>query len=275
MASVDGSWQLTLQLPEPGRRPEAILQAILRQLALPVASLTPPPESIAIRHLMAQLPERLGTSGHQEGWLAALAGGSAEDAQWVARQLSLITAPVNPPMPAPAPCRRGVERLVYPGGDTALLVFIPLPDGASLAALRLLAQHCEPLFFQRLRVEQQIGYVVSCRYQRVADRDGLLMALQSPDRRAGELLRCGKDFLRQLAPMDEATFRPLQQRLAAQIRASRPPEARALSALRQEYGLPELTPQAVDALRVAEVADLAREMTRRRRRWQVLFTTGD
>lgn len=48
-----------------------------------------------------------------------------------------------------------------------------------------------------------------------------------------------------------------------------------LSALRQEYGLPELTPQAVDALRVAEVADLAREMTRRRRRWQVLFTTGD
>ncbi len=272
----DGSWQLTLQLPEPGRRPEAILlQAILRQLALPVASLTPPPESIAIRHLMAQLPERLGTSGHQEGWLSAPAGGSAEDAQWVARQLSLITAPVNPPMPAPAPCRRGVERLVYPGGDTALLVFIPLPDGASLAALRLLAQHCEPLFFQRLRVEQQIGYVVSCRYQRVADRDGLLMALQSPDRRAGELLRCGKDFLRQLAPMDEATFRPLQQRLAAQIRASRPPEARALSALRQEYGLPELTPQAVDALRVAEVADLAREMTRRRRRWQVLFTTGD
>nr|MBG2192968.1 pyrroloquinoline quinone biosynthesis protein PqqF [Klebsiella pneumoniae] len=260
---------------EPGRRPEAILQAILRQLALPVASLTPPPESIAIRHLMAQLPERLGTSGHQKGWLAALAGGSAEDAQWVARQLSLITAPVNPPMPAPAPCRRGVERLVYPGGDTALLVFIPLPDGASLAALRLLAQHCEPLFFQRLRVEQQIGYVVSCRYQRVADRDGLLMALQSPDRRAGELLRCGKDFLRQLAPMDEATFRPLQQRLAAQNRASRPPEARALSALRQEYGLPELTPQAVDALRVAEVADLAREMTRRRRRWQVLFTTGD
>ncbi len=61
---------------------------------------------------------------------------------------------------------------------------------------------------------------------------------------------------------------------AAQNRASRPPEARALSALRQEYGLPELTPQAVDALRVAEVADLAREMTRRRRRWQVLFTTG-
>jgi coenzyme PQQ biosynthesis probable peptidase PqqF len=223
----DGSWQLILQLPASGQRPEAILQAIVRQLALPVAPLPPPPESIAIRHLMAQLPERLGTSAHQEGWLAALIGGSAEDAQWVARQLSRLTVPVNPPMPAPAPCRRGVERLAYPRGDTALLVFLPLPEGASLAALRVLAQFCEPPFFQRLRVEQQIGYVVSCRYQRVADRDGLLMALQSPDRRPGELLRCCKTFLRQLDPMDEATFRLLQQRLAAQARSRVPPKVRA------------------------------------------------
>ncbi|WP_343516902.1 pyrroloquinoline quinone biosynthesis protein PqqF [Klebsiella quasivariicola] len=271
----DGSWQLILQLPAAGQRPAAILQAIVRQLALPVAPLTPPPESIAIRHLMAQLPERLGTSAHQEGWLAALAGGSAEDAQWVARQLSLITAPVNPPMPAPAPCRRGVGRLAFPGDGTALLVFIPLAEGASLAALQVLAQYCEAPFFQRLRVEQQIGYVVSCRYQRLADRDGLLMALQSPDRRPGELLRCCKTFLRQLAPIDEATFRPLQQRLAAQARARIPPEEQALDALRQRYGLPVVTPQAADALRVEEVAVLWREMTRRRRRWRVLFTSGN
>ncbi|HBR2124503.1 TPA: pyrroloquinoline quinone biosynthesis protein PqqF [Klebsiella variicola] len=270
----DGSWQLILQLPASGQRPEAILQAIVRHLALPVAPLPPPPESIAIRHLMAQLPERLGTSAHQEGWLAALIGGSAEDAQWVARQLSRLTVPVNPPMPAPAPCRGGVERLAYPRGDTALLVFLPLPEGASLAALRVLAQFCEPPFFQRLRVEQQIGYVVSCRYQRVADRDGLLMALQSPERRPGELLRCCKTFLRQLDPMDEATFRLLQQRLAAQARTRVPPKVRALDALRQEYNLPGVTPQAADALRVEEVVALWREMTRRRRRWRVLFTTG-
>lgn len=270
----DGSWQLILQLPASGQRPEAILQAIVRQLALPVAPLPPPPESIAIRHLIAQLPERLGTSAHQEGWLVALTGGSAEDAQWVARQLSRLTVPVNPPMPAPAPCRRGVERLAFPGEGAALLVFIPLPEGASLAALRVLAQFCEPPFFQRLRVEQQIGYVVSCRYQRVADRDGLLMALQSPERRPGELLRCCKTFLRQLDPMDEATFRLLQQRLAAQARTRVPPKVRALDALRQEYNLPGVTPQAADALRVEEVVALWREMTRRRRRWRVLFTTG-
>ncbi|HBT4718239.1 TPA: pyrroloquinoline quinone biosynthesis protein PqqF [Klebsiella quasipneumoniae subsp. similipneumoniae] len=272
---VDGSWQLLLQWPASGRRPVAILQAIMRQLALPVAPLAPPPESIAIRHLMVLLPDRLGASEHQEGWLAALTGGSAEDAQWIARQLSLLSARVNPPGNLSGPCRRGVERLTFPGGDTALLVFIPLPEGASLAALRVLAQRCEPLFFQRLRVEQQIGYVVSCRYQRVADRDGLLMALQSPDRRAVALLRCCNTFLRQLPPLDEATFRPLQQRLAAQVRTRTPPEAQALAVLRQKYGLAELAPQAADALRVEEVDDLAYEMSRRRRRWRVLFTAGD
>ncbi len=198
----------------------------------------------------------MGASEHQEGWLAALTGGSAEDAQWIARQLSLLSARVKPPGNLSGPCRRGVERLTFPGGDTALLVFIPLPEGASLAALRVLAQRCEPLFFQRLRVEQQIGYVVSCRYQRVADRDGLLMALQSPDRRAVALLRCCNTFLRQLPPLDEATFRPLQQRLAAQVRTRTPPEAQALAVLRQKYGLAELTPQTADALRVEEVDDL-------------------
>ncbi len=50
----DGSWQLTLQLPEPGRRPEAILQAILRRSHS--GRLADPTESIAIRYLMAQLP---------------------------------------------------------------------------------------------------------------------------------------------------------------------------------------------------------------------------
>ncbi|HDU3861180.1 TPA: hypothetical protein RFM54_003456, partial [Klebsiella quasipneumoniae subsp. quasipneumoniae] len=44
---------------------------------------------------------------------------------------------------------------------------------------------------------------------------------------------------------------------------------------RQKYALPELTAQAADALRVEAVVDLAHEMSRRRRRWRVLFTAGD
>jgi hypothetical protein len=133
----------------------------------------------------------------------------------------------------------------------------------------VLAQFCEPPFFQRLRVEQQIGYVVSCRYQRVADRDGLLMALQSPDRRAGELLRCCKTFLRQLDPW--------MRRPSGRYSSGwplRPPVPPRRAPGRAANGLPGVTPQAADALRVEEVVALWREMTRRRRRWRVLFTTG-
>ena len=45
-----------------------------------------------------------------------------------------------------------------------------------------------------------------------------------------------------------------------------------VAALRQRYGLPVLTPQAIDALQPDEIVALWREMTRRRRRWRVLFT---
>ncbi len=48
-------------------------------------------------------PRTAGYIQASERLAGGLAGGSAEDAQWIARQLSLITAPVNPPMPAPAP----------------------------------------------------------------------------------------------------------------------------------------------------------------------------
>ena len=99
------------------------------------------------------------------------------------------------------------------------------------------------------------------------------MALQSPDRRAGELLRCGKDFLRQLAPWMR---RPSDRYSSAGRSDPRQQAARGAGAVRPASGVWFTRANAAggDALRVAEVADLAREMTRRRRRWQVLFTTG-
>ncbi len=121
-------------------------------------------------------------------------------------------------------------------------------------------------------MEQQIGYVVSCRYQRIADRDGLLLALQSPDRSPVNLLGCCKRFLRELTLCDESEFSLLRQQLATQIRSPMDASATAVAALRQRYGLPVLTPQAIDALQPDEIVALWREMTRRRRRWRVLFT---
>lgn len=147
-----------------------------------------------------------------------------------------------------------------------------MPEGASLAALQLLALLCEPQFFQSLRVEQQIGYVVSCRYQRIADRDGLLLALQSPDRSISNLLRCCKTFLRQLTLCGQAEFSQLQHQLAEQHGLPQDTSATALAALRQRYHLPAATPQDVNDLRLDEVIALWREITRRRRSWRILYS---
>jgi coenzyme PQQ biosynthesis probable peptidase PqqF len=270
--TVDGSWQLTLQLPESGRAADHAITAIIRQLASPAPAIAPQPESIAIRQLLNQLPERLASSTRENGWLAALVGGSAGQARRLAHQLYLPEAPINAEMTSFVPCRGGIERLAHASNDTALLIFIPLPEGAPLAALRLLALLCEPQFFQRLRVEQQIGYVVSCRYQRLADRDGLLLALQSPDRSVVNLLRCCKTFLRELTLCTVEEFRILQQQLAEQARSPAKASATALAALRQQYGLADITPQSIDELRYDEVTALWRELTRRRRRWRILFS---
>lgn len=270
--TVDGSWQLTLRLPDAMVTAEPIIGAIIDRLSHPAPATTSVPEGIAIRELLQQLPERLASDPPRDGWLAALVGGSAGHAHGLARQLGLLRAPVNAEPLSLSGCPGGIEHIPHASADSALLVFIPLPPGASLAALRMLALCCEPQFFQRLRVEQQIGYVVSCRYQRIADRDGLLLALQSPDRSPVNLLGCCKRFLRELTPCDEAAFSVLRQQLATQIRSPMDASATAVAALRQRYGLPVLTPQAIDALQPDEIIALWREMTRRRRRWRVLFT---
>ncbi len=170
-------------------------------------------------------PERLVTSEHQAGWLAATAGGSAEDARWVARQLSLLTVPVNPPGSLPAPAGAASNGWLSPGqygaaglysaagwrlaggsaGAGAALRTALLPAPAGRAADWLCGEL--PLSARR-------------RSRRAAD------GAQSPDRRAVELLRCCKTFLRQLPPLDEAAFRPLQQRTPHRSAPGRRPRRR-------------------------------------------------
>jgi len=126
---------------------------------------------------------------------------------------------------------------------------LPAPPEVSLAALRALALLMEPRFFQRMRVEQQIGYVVSCRYQRCADRDGILFALQSPDVAPDALRAQCKTFLQQFAIAEEAErLATLQSRLCAQLTAASARAEKLQSALRQAHGLRDLDRASVDAL---------------------------
>ncbi|ELW9444743.1 pyrroloquinoline quinone biosynthesis protein PqqF, partial [Pluralibacter gergoviae] len=176
-----------------------------------------------------------------------------------------------PPEGAQAPALgAGVSGIACPGEDDALVIFIPLPDAddSALAALRALGHLYAPRFFQRLRVEQRLGYAVSARALRVADVDGILLAVQSPDTGWRTLLRRGKDFLREVTFSADALE---EARRALRAEAVFPAE----EALRRRWGLPEVSEAAIAGITLAQVEALHRRLCRRRRRWRVLITAKE
>ncbi len=110
---------------------------------------------------------------------------------------------------------------------------------------------------------------MSSRYLRSADHDGVLFALQSPNLSVGRLLQHCKRFLRSLdneiATLDIDT-------LKAQLRVDE--SNAALTALRREQGLHDLTQTSIDALTLDDLQQLHTRLTNQRRRWRVLFTAG-
>lgn len=268
---VEGVWQLTLQLATDEGVNDQALSQIVSALALPVeANLPSSVESIAIRELLRQLPWQLAATFAPDCWRAALKGGNAALHSRIARRLSALSLPVNPATsPKRMTTQTGMTRLPHASADNALLLFIPLHRPEQLAALRALALIYEPRFFQRYRVEQPIGYVVSSRYMRCADEDGVLFALQSPDYSALSLLRYCRNFLRSLnetlAGYDLAA---LKARLLSR-EVDQP-----LACLRADNGLAEPDAAQIEALTLADLQQLHRTLIQDRRRWRVLFTGG-
>lgn len=268
---VQGVWQLTLRLPDDWLAADWALTQILRVFSQQAESVAEEaPDTIAIRQLLRVLPRQLTAVFQPACWRAVLSGGSKKQHQLVACHLSLFSVPVNPAQrfTPPAP-RSGLTRVDHASRDRALLLFIPLKNAPQLAALRALALVYEPRFFQRLRVEQQIGYVVSSRYLRCADRDGVLFALQSPALSVTALLRHCKMFLRALT---EAMPTLDMASLKSHLRTVNSDPALAL--LRRENGLPEPEPAAIDALTWEDLQQLHQQLLRERRAWRVLFSDG-
>lgn len=268
---VEGVWQLTLQLTTEEAVTDQALSQIVSALALPVAANLPSPvESIAIRALLRQLPYQLAATFAPDCWRAALKGGNAALHSLIARRLSALSLPVNPDTPPKRmTTQTGMTRLLHASAENALLLFIPLHRPEQLTALRALALIYEPRFFQRYRVEQPIGYVVSSRYMRCADEDGVVFALQSPDYSALSLLRYCRNFLRSLnETLAGCDLLALKARLLSQ-QVEQP-----LAHLRRENGLAEVDAAQVDALTLADLQQLHRTLIQDRRRWRVLFTGG-
>lgn len=155
---------------------------------------------IAIRRLLAQLPAALNVStATAPHWHATLIGGDGE----LKRRLShllydfpyAITAEPQTPPRLPPPVT-----LTESGAEHALLQFYPLQNDEAEGrwALRVLARLYAPRYFQQLRVERNVGYVVQCAFHRSADAEGLLFALQSPTFAVEQLRQLTDEFLLQM-----------------------------------------------------------------------------
>ncbi|WP_380180199.1 pyrroloquinoline quinone biosynthesis protein PqqF [Kalamiella sp. sgz302252] len=175
-------------------------------------------DDIAIRTLLARLPDLLSGESPAAAlrWRATLYGGSDESADTLARLLTKLPGVVEPTLPLPT-LSPAQPHFFCPtsGQDAAVLVFCPLAERSAgcFANWQQLAAFFEPRFFQQLRVEANIGYVVSCRFHQAAGQAGLLFALQSPSLSAAELFRHIELFI-------AAMEKPVQEATAATLSAS-------------------------------------------------------
>lgn len=271
---VQGTWQLTLQLPGDLSLTEAFLGTILRYLATPPTARVVSDETIAVRYLLQALPQRLATS-FTPNWVAALAGGDDAQFDLIARYLGLLNNPMQTGNSPPPALTENPSTSTYHSDDNALLLFIPLPQASSLTALRVLARVYEPRFFHWLRSEMQIGYIVRCCYMRCVDEEGLLFTLQSPGLSVAELQRLCQVFLDQFELPDPTLFSQLKTELAHQLPANITPAEKALMALRRSHGLPEMTSLTLSDLTYSELLSLHTSLRNERHRWTILSNEAD
>lgn len=145
--------------------------------------------------------------------------------------------------------------------EAALLLFCPLAENSAqcLAAWQWLAALFEPRFFQRLRVELSIGYVVSCRFHQSAGVAGILFALQSPTLSQPQLKQHIVDFIADMAEViDTITEDELREKsaiLSTALSASAPQSHTQVldSWQQQQLHLPPLTADIFAALSVEKI----------------------
>lgn len=252
--SVSGSeWLLKitgLQEPMP-----TVLEHVLKTLASP-DDVFPQNESTAvalmpIRQLLKALPghclEHAAESNDvRQLWSSArwdgLATGLSAQTQ-AAMGLALSRIPGTPDNQlTPAPTIRGQHlwnTLDTDSSEHALLLFCPTPtpDIGEEAAWRLLAHVCQTPFYQRLRVELQLGYAVLSGLRQLHGQTGLVFGVQSPSVAPLDLLQHIEQFLNglpdRIRDIDDASYIALRQTLADQFASAALPSAQAAELLWQ------------------------------------------
>ncbi|MEQ5800774.1 insulinase family protein [Halomonas sp. H10-9-1] len=107
--------------------------------------------------------------------------------------------------------------------ESILLRYLQGPDRSleSQARLAVLGQLIDTPFYQRLRTEQQLGYVVNASYSPMLDAPGLALMVQSPETDSESIDEHVERFLEEfgttLETLDEATLAPYRQAVHAEL----------------------------------------------------------
>jgi len=239
-----------LQEPMP-----TVLEHALKELTKPDTAVSQSePTNIAlipIRQLLKALPdlclEQTACSDDaQQLWSNArwdgLAIGLSAQTQ-AAMGLALSRIPGTPDTQLTSPSTLHPQRLwsqVDTGSsEHALLLFCPTAteELADEAAWRLLAHVCQTPFYQRLRVELQLGYAVFNALRQMHGQTGLLFGVQSPSVAAPDLLQHIEQFITALPALinalDDSAFIAQRQALADQFSSAAMPTHQAAELLWQ------------------------------------------
>ncbi|MCF5231141.1 MULTISPECIES: pyrroloquinoline quinone biosynthesis protein PqqF [unclassified Pseudomonas] len=121
--------------------------------------------------------------------------------------------------------------------EAALLLFCPAPTSALAdeAAWRLLGHLLHGPFYQRLRVDLQIGYAVFSGIRQVNGQTGLLFGVQSPSVSLSGIVDHLQTFLKQLPSLIDSSPDLGNQTLAQQFSAQQLPLNQAAELLWQAY----------------------------------------
>jgi coenzyme PQQ biosynthesis probable peptidase PqqF len=188
-----------------------------------------------IRQLLKTLPEHVLQSAKTDGdakhlWTTSrwdgLALGLNQQTQ-SAMGLALSRIPGIPDNQLPAPttitAQKHWRHIDTASSEYALLLFCPTASRslADEAAWRLLAQLCQTPFYQRLRVELQLGYAVFSALRQIHGQTAMLFGVQSPNTPPVELLGHIRQFFESLPMLveknDESSFEQQRQSLADQF----------------------------------------------------------
>lgn len=242
-----------LQAPIP-----LVLEHLLTKLAqpLPMAQASHEPPPMPIRQLLKALPDHR----RHIRQASALPMPDSDQSVWTTARwdglsigLSAATQGALGPVLARVPGIAGDEASLAPaprgqrfwhtlqthGEEPAVLLFCPTatPTLADEAAWRLLAQLCQTPFYQRLRVELQLGYAVFSGLKQIDGQTGMLFGVQSPSLSATQLSAHIEQFLAGLPTLlqqlDDVSLAGQQQALAAQLQSTALPCAQAAELLWQ------------------------------------------